>query len=93
VFAYFESQGFYACDMNGALLWQTDLGDKTMRNEFGEAARRCQRTLYFLTTNSGLLAVTGKPHYPLQRLEDAGRGLDASPALARDTIYLRATNI
>jgi hypothetical protein len=38
VFAYFESQGFYACDMNGALLWQTDLGDQTMRNEFGEGS-------------------------------------------------------
>jgi outer membrane protein assembly factor BamB len=36
VFAYFESQGLYAYDMDGKLLWQKDLGRKTMRNEFGE---------------------------------------------------------
>jgi outer membrane protein assembly factor BamB len=34
--ASFESRGFYAYDMNGKLLWQQDLGDKRMRNEFGE---------------------------------------------------------
>lgn len=34
--ASFESRGFFAYDMNGKLLWQTDLGDKRMRNEFGE---------------------------------------------------------
>jgi len=36
VIAFFESEGLYAYDMNGALVWQKDLGDKTMRNEFGE---------------------------------------------------------
>ena len=34
----FESQGLYAYDMNGKLLWQKDLGDKQMRNEFGEGS-------------------------------------------------------
>ena len=38
VIASFESQGLYAYDMNGKLLWQKDLGDKQMRNEFGEGS-------------------------------------------------------
>jgi outer membrane protein assembly factor BamB len=38
VYAYFESFGLYAYDMNGALQWQKDLGDKRMRNEFGEGS-------------------------------------------------------
>ncbi len=36
VIASFESRGLYAYDMNGTLVWQKDLGDKRMRNEFGE---------------------------------------------------------
>ena len=32
VIASFESRGIYALDMNGKLVWQKDLGDKTMRN-------------------------------------------------------------
>jgi outer membrane protein assembly factor BamB len=38
LFAYFESRGLYAYDMNGKLLWQTDFGDKKMRNQFGEGS-------------------------------------------------------
>jgi outer membrane protein assembly factor BamB len=38
VFAYFESRGLYAYDMQGKLLWQTDFGDKKMRNQFGEGS-------------------------------------------------------
>jgi outer membrane protein assembly factor BamB len=38
VIAFFESQGIYAYDMAGKLIWQKDLGDKTMRNEFGEGS-------------------------------------------------------
>jgi outer membrane protein assembly factor BamB len=38
VFAYFESFGMYAYDMNGKLLWSKDLGDKRMRNQFGEGS-------------------------------------------------------
>ena len=38
VFAYFESFGLYAFDMDGKLLWEKDLGDKKMRNEFGEGS-------------------------------------------------------
>jgi outer membrane protein assembly factor BamB len=38
VFAYFESFGLYAYDVNGTLLWQKDLGDKRMRNQFGEGS-------------------------------------------------------
>jgi outer membrane protein assembly factor BamB len=38
VFAYFESEGLYAYDMNGTPLWKKDLGDKTMRNGFGEGS-------------------------------------------------------
>jgi outer membrane protein assembly factor BamB len=34
----FESRGIYAYDMNGKLLWQKDLGDKSMRNQFGEGS-------------------------------------------------------
>ena len=38
VIAPFESRGIYCYDMNGTLIWQKDLGDKKMRNEFGEGA-------------------------------------------------------
>ena len=38
VFAYFESRGLYAYDMNGRLIWQADFGDKKMRNQFGEGS-------------------------------------------------------
>ena len=38
VIASFESRGIYAYDMNGKLVWQKDLGDKSMRNEFGEGS-------------------------------------------------------
>jgi outer membrane protein assembly factor BamB len=38
IFAYFESRGLYAYDMNGKLVWQTDFGDKKMRNQFGEGS-------------------------------------------------------
>jgi outer membrane protein assembly factor BamB len=38
VFAYFESFGLYAFDMEGRLLWEKDLGDKRMRNQFGEGS-------------------------------------------------------
>jgi outer membrane protein assembly factor BamB len=34
--ASFESRGFYAYDMNGKPRWSVDLGDKRMRNQFGE---------------------------------------------------------
>jgi outer membrane protein assembly factor BamB len=38
LFAYFESFGLYAYDINGTLLWQKDLGKKRMRNQFGEGS-------------------------------------------------------
>src|SRR5262245_55169430 len=38
LFAYFESFGLYAYDLEGTLLWEKDLGDKKMRNEFGEGS-------------------------------------------------------
>jgi outer membrane protein assembly factor BamB len=38
VIAPFESRGIYAYDMNGNLVWEKDLGDKSMRNEFGEGS-------------------------------------------------------
>jgi outer membrane protein assembly factor BamB len=38
VYAWFESQGMYVYDMNGTLLWSKDLGDKSMRNQFGEGS-------------------------------------------------------
>jgi outer membrane protein assembly factor BamB len=38
VYAYFESFGLYAYDMNGTLIWSKDLGDKRMRNQFGEGS-------------------------------------------------------
>jgi outer membrane protein assembly factor BamB len=38
LYAYFESFGLYAFDMNGKLLWEKDLGDKKMRSEFGEGS-------------------------------------------------------
>jgi len=34
----FESRGMFAYDMNGTLVWQKDLGDKTMRQQFGEGS-------------------------------------------------------
>jgi len=38
VIASFESRGIFAFDVNGTLIWQKDLGDKRMRNEFGEGS-------------------------------------------------------
>ena len=38
VIASFESRGLYCYDMRGTLVWQKDLGDKRMRNEFGEGS-------------------------------------------------------
>ena len=38
IVASFESRGIYAYDMNGKPLWNVDLGDKRMRNEFGEGS-------------------------------------------------------
>ena len=38
LFASFESRGLFAYDMNGKPFWQKDLGDKRMRNEFGEGS-------------------------------------------------------
>lgn len=38
VIASFESRGIFAYDMNGKLVWQKDLGDKQMRNTFGEGS-------------------------------------------------------
>lgn len=38
IFAYFESRGLYAYDMDGRLIWQADFGDKKMRNQFGEGS-------------------------------------------------------
>jgi len=38
LFAYFESRGLYAYDMDGNRIWETDLGDKAMRNQFGEGS-------------------------------------------------------
>ena len=35
-YAFFDSFGLYAYDMDGKLLWEKDLGDKRMRQEFGE---------------------------------------------------------
>jgi outer membrane protein assembly factor BamB len=38
VFAHFGSNGTYAYDMDGKLLWQIDLGNQTTRNGFGEGS-------------------------------------------------------
>lgn len=38
VYAHFESFGLYVYDMNGRLRWSKDLGDKRMRNQFGEGS-------------------------------------------------------
>ena len=38
LYAYFESFGLYAYDMDGTPLWERDFGDKRMRNEFGEGS-------------------------------------------------------
>lgn len=38
VYAHFGSRGLYCYDMDGKLLWSTDLGDMTTRLSFGEGA-------------------------------------------------------
>jgi len=38
LYAHFESFGLYAYDLDGSLLWEKDLGDKSMRNQFGEGS-------------------------------------------------------
>ena len=37
VFAFFESSGLYAYDMEGTLLWQKHFGDKKMFADVGES--------------------------------------------------------
>jgi outer membrane protein assembly factor BamB len=48
VIASFESQGLYAYDMNGKLVWEKDLGDKKMRNQFGEGSTPALRGKYLV---------------------------------------------
>jgi hypothetical protein len=36
VYAFFDSFGLYAYDMDRRLLWEKDLGDKKMWHEFGD---------------------------------------------------------
>ena len=36
LYAFFGSWGLYAYDLDGELLWEVDLGDRFMRNAFGE---------------------------------------------------------
>jgi len=38
VFAFFGSQGLYALDMSGNVLWEKDLGDMTIKLSFGEGS-------------------------------------------------------
>lgn len=38
LFGYFGSRGLYCYDLKGDLKWQTDLGDMTTRNGFGEGS-------------------------------------------------------
>ena len=38
LFAHFGSNGLFAYDLDGQLLWQTDLGDMETRNRFGEGS-------------------------------------------------------
>ena len=38
VYAHFGSNGTYAYDLDGKLLWEIDLGDMTTRNGFGEGS-------------------------------------------------------
>jgi outer membrane protein assembly factor BamB len=38
LFAFFGSRGLYAYTMDGTLVWETDLGDMTTRNAFGEGS-------------------------------------------------------
>ena len=38
VVAYFESRGVHVYDVHGTKIWEKDLGDKQMRNEFGEGS-------------------------------------------------------
>lgn len=90
--ASFESRGLYAYDMNGTLLWQVDLGDKSMRQQFGEGSTP---TLYknrlvvvwdhtagsFITT---LDARTGKE---IWRQTRDGRGQVIVPGMNRVRSY------
>lgn len=38
LFAYFGSQGVYALDLKGNVIWQKDLGDMRTKNSFGEGS-------------------------------------------------------
>jgi outer membrane protein assembly factor BamB len=38
LFAFFESRGLYAFDLDGKPIWEKDFGDKRMRNQFGEGS-------------------------------------------------------
>jgi outer membrane protein assembly factor BamB len=52
VFAYFESFGLYAYDMDGNLLWEKDLGDKNSGARIAWKSTRGQRLWLWIMTAS-----------------------------------------
>jgi outer membrane protein assembly factor BamB len=78
LYAFFGSNGAYAYDLNGKLLWSWDPGVKMrMRNAFGEGVAPVlhDNTLFLLFDHEGedflqtLDAATGKPKWRVERNE------------------------
>ena len=88
VIASFESQGIYAYDMNGKLVWQKDLGDKRVRNEFGEGSTPTLHGKYLVVVwdHQGESFV-GTPRYQVQRIEGVPN-VFASPVGAAGRVYV-----
>ena len=88
VIASFESQGIYAYDMNGKLVWQKDLGDKRMRNEFGEGSTPTLHGKYLVVVwdHQGE-SFAGTPRYQVQRIEGVPN-VFASPVGAAGRVYV-----
>ena len=78
VYAYFESHGLYAYDMDGTLLWEKDLGDKTdaepvRRGQHAGAVRQHARdrlgSLRGRRSSSRSTSATGKELWRVPRQE------------------------
>ena len=57
LYAYFESSGLHAYDMDGRLVWEKLLGEKRMRNQFGEGSTLRSPCVQPRTLNDWLVAL------------------------------------
>jgi outer membrane protein assembly factor BamB len=90
LFAFFGSNGLYAYDLEGELLWEKDLGDQTTRRGFGEGASPAlfENRLIVPWDHEGdsfVVALDARTGEELWRTERPGEVTTwATPLIARD---------